>query len=166
MRCLVIDDNPDDRALVARIVTGHGHRATCVSGGKDALAVLEHERFDVALVDLRMADMSGEQTLRALKKRDRSMRLLVVSGCDDRQHILAAIMAGADGYLLKDELSGDISRALQDVCAGKSPLDGKVAATVLSHVKRLGSEPPEPRDKEQASVVLGRLPRLKPKNEN
>src|SRR5262245_9189221 len=100
MRCLIIDDNEDDRSLVSRALKRSGYQATCVQSGAEAVALLAKQRFDVAMVDLGMPHMSGEETLRALREADPSMRLLVVSSFDDRNHVLSALDAGADGYLL------------------------------------------------------------------
>lgn len=144
MRCLIIDDSSEDRSLVERMLQRFGHRATTVSSGTAALAVLGDTRFDVALVDLDMPGMSGAETMRAMREVDARMRLLVVSGRDDRRHVLEAIDAGADGYLLKDELGDRLGGALQELFAGKSPLSGSVGAVLVRqlHHSRPSSQPP------------------------
>ena len=134
MRCLVIDDNAEARFLSERILRRNGYRAVCVSGGTAALKAATEERFDVALVDLGMPDMSGTDTIRELRKLDGRIRILVVSGFGDRSHILAAIEAGADGYLLKDELGDQLGRALQEVFAGNSPLSPRVGSVLVKAV--------------------------------
>lgn len=134
MRCLVIDDNAEARFLSERILRRNGYRAVCVSGGTAALKAATSERFDVALVDLGMPDMSGTDTIRELRKLDGRIRILVVSGFGDRSHILAAIEAGADGYLLKDELGDQLGRALQEVFAGNSPLSPRVGSVLVKAV--------------------------------
>lgn len=131
MRCLVIDDDLEDRFLVERMLRRYGYRPTCVSSGAAAIAALGESRFDIALVDLQMEGMSGAETLRALREMDGKMRLLVVSGCDDREHVLEALEAGADGYLLKDELGERLQFALQDIIAGKCPLSSTIAGAVV-----------------------------------
>src|SRR5688572_21427433 len=133
MRCLVIDDSPDDRALVERILKKSGYKARCCSSGKEAIGVLGENRFDVALVDMGMPGISGAELLRAMRALDPGMRLLVVSSFDDRHHVLAALDAGADGYVLKPELSEQLGMALQEVVGGKSPLSTTVAGILLRH---------------------------------
>src|SRR5690349_21537361 len=134
MRCLIIDDDVDSRALVERILRGLGHKVTAVSSGAAGVSMLGTERFDVALVDLEMPGMSGCETIRALREADGRMRLLVVSGRDDRVHVLDAMQSGADGYLVKDELGHKLGSALQDVVAGKSPLSGGPASILVRHI--------------------------------
>ena len=142
MRCLIIDDNPDDRSLTERIIKGAGHRATSVSSGDDAVQLLGQERFDVAIVDLRLSGMTGMDTLRSLRALDPHLRLLVVSGYEDQGTILAAVEAGADGYILKDDLPAHARHALQEIRAGKSPFSGRVGAILLAELKsRLRAEP-------------------------
>jgi DNA-binding NarL/FixJ family response regulator len=121
MRCLVIDDDPRDRELVERIVMRAGHDVQGASGGESALEFARSQAFDVALVDLGMQGMDGVQTLRALRKECPELRLLVVSGFDDRMHVLDAVGAGADGYLLKTELVNRLGPALEEIKTGGRP---------------------------------------------
>ncbi len=123
------------------MLSRYGHKATAVGTGMDALAAMGDARFDVALVDLDMPGMSGAETIRALREVDVSMRLLVVSGRSDRAHVLEALDAGADGYLIKDELGEGLGRALQELIAGKSPLSAGVGAILVRQVT--GRQPPE-----------------------
>jgi CheY-like chemotaxis protein len=143
MRCLVIDDDHDTRALVERMLTRLGHRVTAVETGLEAVAALGAERFDVALVDLMLPDMSGSETLRTLRQVDGTMRLLVVSGRDDRHHVMEALMSGADGYIVKDELSARLAGALQEVIAGRSPLSAGPASILVKALS--GRLPPSAR---------------------
>ena len=143
MRLLLVDDDNDSRSLVERMVKKFGHKVTAVQSGAEAVLALGSERFDVALVDLQMPGMSGAETLRALRSADSRMRLLVVSGADDRFHVLEAMQSGADGYILKDELGVRLGEALQEVIAGKSPLSGGPASILVKHVS--GRLPPSTR---------------------
>jgi DNA-binding NarL/FixJ family response regulator len=143
MRLLIIDDDNDSRSLVERMVRKFGHRVTSVQSGSEALQAVSTEHYDVALVDLQMPGMTGAETLRALRSADSRMRLLVVSGADDRFHVLEAMQSGADGYILKDELGVRLGEALQEVIAGKSPLSGGPASILVKHVS--GRLPPTSR---------------------
>jgi two-component system nitrate/nitrite response regulator NarL len=152
MRCLVIDDNTEDRSLVERLLRQCGYRSTCVPGGEAALTVLAGEPFDIALVDLGMPGMNGVETLRALKLADDRMRLLVVSSFDDRTHVLQAIEAGADGYLRKDELVDYLRLALQAVRAGQHPLSPGISSVLVRYMT--GRAVPSDRDRAPARKKL------------
>jgi len=142
MRCLIIDDDDSPRALMERLITGAGHRATVVSTGKDALRALEVEGYDVAVVDLEMPGLSGAETIIRMRRLSPGLRVLVVSGYADRRHVLAALAAGADGYLLKDELHEALGRSIAEIRAGLAPLSPRVAAIVLRQARRAPTEPP------------------------
>ena len=126
MRFLVVDDSYEDRSLVERVLKRKGYRATCVSSGMKAVEALYAERFDVALVDLGMPGMTGQELIPLLRQADPELRVLVVSSFDDRRNVLSALQAGADGYVLKTELGDKLGPALQEVIAGQSPMSGAV----------------------------------------
>jgi len=125
------------------VLRGLGHKVTSVGSGTAALAALGGDRYDVALIDLEMPGMTGAETLRVLRETDGRMRLLVVSGRDDRHHVMEAMQAGADGFIVKDELGDALGRALQDVAAGKSPLSSGPASILVRAVS--GRLPPSTR---------------------
>jgi CheY-like chemotaxis protein len=135
MRCLVIDNDPEDRTLVERLLRQCGYRATCTASAREALDLLGHcHHFDMALVDLDMEGMTGAQAIRELRTLEPGMPLLVVSGFDDHTHVMEAVHSGAHGYLLKDDLVDHLRLALQDLRAGKSPLSAGVASVLLRHL--------------------------------
>lgn len=136
MRCLVIDDDPVDRELVARIVGKAGHETAIASDGAMAVEMAKNGSYDVALVDLGMSGRDGVATLRALREACPDLRLLVVSGFDDRVHVIDAVVAGADGYVLKTELSQRLASALDEVYVGGGPLSAKIATFVLEELRR------------------------------
>lgn len=135
MRCLIVDDDPGPRALMERLVRGAGHRATAVEDFDGAADALGAEHFDVALVDLEMPGLCGPELIAALRILAPELRVLVVSGHDDRRHVLEALDAGADGYLLKDDLGAELATSLSEVRAGLSPLSARVAAVVVRHLR-------------------------------
>lgn len=145
MRCLVIDDSPDERSLMERMLKRLGYRATYVSSGFEAIRVLETQCFDIAMCDLGMPAMPGEEVIRIMRHMAPTMRILVVSSFDDKQHVLDALDAGAHGYVLKYELSQKLAPAIQDIMAGRSPMSAQVSAVVLKKLKeRLSEAVPRP----------------------
>ena len=143
MRCLIIDDDESPRLLICRLISHSGHQATAVDGYQSAISAVRGGSFDVAIVDMELPDVSGENLIARLRAEAPDMRLLVVSGYGDRRHVLAALDAGADGYLLKDELGSSLANSLQEIRAGHTPLSARVASIVLRQLRfrRLGSGP-------------------------
>jgi len=73
VRVLIVDDEADGRALIARILEGRGAKPVCVSGAERALEVLSQGRFDVLLSDIGMPDMDGLELIRRVRHLDQSM---------------------------------------------------------------------------------------------
>jgi DNA-binding NarL/FixJ family response regulator len=140
MRCLVIDDDEHDRALVARMVQRAGHEPACVDTPEGGLEMARTERFDVALVDLSMPGTDGVAALRLLRLAHPELPLLVVSGYDDRPHVIEAVAAGADGYVLKTDLGERLQGAIDEVTTGGGPMSSRIAHFVLEELRLDGTE--------------------------
>src|SRR5215470_914056 len=148
MRCLVIDDDPNDRELVQRVAAMAGHDAEGAATAEAALSrVKAGENFDVALVDLGLEGTDGFTALRLMREDAPDMRLLVVSGFDDRPHVLRAVAAGADGYVLKSDVPDKLAGALNDVVQGGGPMSARIAHYVLEELR---SAHPHPEQAERA----------------
>jgi two-component system, chemotaxis family, chemotaxis protein CheY len=104
VRALVIDDSRAVRAVLVRMLRGHGFTVTEAGNGVEALERLKHsERFDLALVDWNMPEMDGLtfiQTVRA-DPAHAQLRLMMVTTENDMERLVAALEAGADEYIMK-----------------------------------------------------------------
>ena len=143
VRVLLVDDH-----LVVRI----GLRALLetttqmvVAGetgrGLEALALIASARPDVVLLDLRLPDIDGIEVCRRIKNDVPSPAVLFLTSYADDRTILAAIEAGADGYLLKEVVGQDIPSIIMAAAAGGSVLDPVVTRRVLDSMQR--SKDPE-----------------------
>lgn len=92
--------------------------------------------YDIAIVDMEMPGMDGAALIGELRRVIPEVRVLVVSGYGDRNHVMAAIEAGADGYILKDEVSESLADSLQEVRAGHTPLSPRVARLMLARLRQ------------------------------
>ncbi len=102
-RVLVIDDNPDNRALLARYLGQMGHEVLQAGSALAATKILESGVVDLVLLDLLMPDISGYDMLLRLKQHPewRSIPVVMVSGLQDTAKVIPCIEAGADDYLVK-----------------------------------------------------------------
>ncbi len=118
---LIVDDEPDGRALIARILEERGARVTCVSGAVAALDVLARERFDILLSDIGMPDMDGFELIRRVRALDASregrmpaIAITAYARPEDRQR---SLLAGFHMHLSKPiearELIASIAGLLQ-----------------------------------------------------
>lgn len=115
--------------------------------GQEAVNIAVESTPDVVLMDLRMPVMDGAEATAAIRARVPSTSVVVLTTYADDESILAALSAGASGYLTKDATRDDIRRALEAAVAGQTVLDPAVQS-VLIEAARSGGRPragPEPR---------------------
>jgi DNA-binding NarL/FixJ family response regulator len=96
--------------------------------GEEALDVLQHLRPSMILMDLNLPGMSGVETIRVIRQRDRAIPIVVLTMYQGDQDIRKALDAGATTYLLKHGLSDDLVRVIRGVHAGEHPLPPDVQA--------------------------------------
>ena len=101
-RVMVVDDHPMWRDAVARDLAEAGLEVVATaSNGEEALRRAAATRPNVAVIDLRLPTMTGVEVTRELVRADPSLRVLVLSASGERDDVLAAVKAGATGYLIK-----------------------------------------------------------------
>jgi len=102
-RLLVVDDNKVNRLLLIRTLEMQGHSAVGAENGRVALEMLEHERFDLVLLDINMPEMDGFQVLERLLASStlRDLPVIVTSGVEGMDSVVRCIELGAEDYLHK-----------------------------------------------------------------
>ena len=101
---LVIDDEPDVRDLIARILRADGHSVLCAGDGKEGVGVLGLKRVDLAIVDMFMPLQDGIETVRHFRRVNPHIKIIAISGADRMgtfDVLGAARSFGADGALAK-----------------------------------------------------------------
>jgi DNA-binding NarL/FixJ family response regulator len=116
--------------------------------------------WDLALMDLEMPDLDGITATRRIKAALPERRVVVITAFDDPPRVLAAICAGADGYLVKRASHAEVADALHAVLDGGAPLTSAVAKTVLDllrdkRIERYAGEPLSPREQQVLSGFVG-----------
>lgn len=91
---------------------------------------------DIVLMDIQMPVMDGIAATEALKSRHPQVKIVITTVFDDEDRIFHAILAGADGYLLKDETPESLHRALQEVMTGGAPMSPAIARKSLLLLRR------------------------------
>jgi two-component system sensor histidine kinase/response regulator len=116
LRVLLAEDNIVNQRLAARILEKRGHTAVLAHNGKEAVALLEREPFDLVLMDLEMPEMSGFEATAAIRARERStgrhipiLALTAHAMKGDRERCLAA---GMDGYVAKPVQARELYQAI------------------------------------------------------
>jgi two-component system, NarL family, response regulator len=129
VRLLIVDDHPVVRAgLNSMLRKQSGLKVIgSVHGGREALELLSIEAVDVMLLDLRMPNMDGIGTLRALHKLPNPPQVVVLSNFEYDEDIYRAVEAGARGYLLKDTSRDEIIAAINAVHTGNTHFPRRIA---------------------------------------
>lgn len=91
---------------------------------------------DLVLMDIEMPVMNGIETTSQVRKKYPQIRVVMLTTFDDDEKIFQAILAGASGYLLKDEEAGNIQQAFRDVENGGAPMSPAIALKVLNLVRQ------------------------------
>jgi DNA-binding NarL/FixJ family response regulator len=103
-----------------------------VSNGHEAIRAAETLRPDLIIMDMSMPLTDGPSAIVHIKRRLPEIRILVLTFHTDEQHINAALRAGADGYVLKDDSRMELLTAIQAVLAGKNFLSPAICNRVVS----------------------------------
>ncbi len=100
--------------------------------GQEALEMVEMKHPDVVLMDLKMPVMNGIQATKFIKEKFPQVRVLVLTTYDADAWLFDAIRNGADGYLLKDTSRENLIQAIEEIAAGQTPVDAKVAGKLFN----------------------------------
>lgn len=99
--------------------------------GREAVRLVEKIKPDLILLDLSMPRMHGVEALREMKKRRPETKVLVLTVHKSEEYVLAALQAGANGYVLKDATHAELSIAIENVLTGKPYLSPGISEGVI-----------------------------------
>ena len=139
---LVIDDHPLMRkGIVQLIAMTDSLRLIGEAGnGQQGLELACQLRPDLILLDLNMRGLSGMETLKAIKATDLEARVIILTVSDSEEDVVAALRAGADGYLLKDMEPEEVLHSLRIAAQGRMAL-GERVAEILADALRHQNQP-------------------------
>ena len=133
----IVDDEADLREHIAGYLAAAGN-ITCKSAyasAKEALNHLPQDKPDVILMDINLGEMDGIECVRRLTALMPDARVLMLTVFEDSDQIFRALAAGASGYLLKRLSPKKLLEAIEEVCAGGSPMSAPIARKVVQSFK-------------------------------
>ncbi len=136
MRLLIVDDQTlirDGLVTICERLSDVDVVGTAADG-EEAVALARELSPDVVLMDLRMPRMDGIEATRRIRAEQPNTHVVVLTTYSDDESVLAALAAGALGYLTKDAGRDDIGRALAAAARGQALLDPAVHARLVSLV--------------------------------
>ena len=138
-RILVVDDHPLTRDALASLLTQGGFDVVGeAADGNEALQLAHSLQPDLVLLDLSMPDLDGLAALPRLRAAAPGCEVVVLTASGTEEDLLAAIRAGAAGYLLKSEPPERIVAFLRGVANGEAALSGEVARRLLDQLRTGG----------------------------
>jgi DNA-binding NarL/FixJ family response regulator len=135
IRVLVVDDDAMVRTLLTSILTAQDlHVVGHATDGDEVVAAVQAHRPDVVLMDLHMARVPGLDAIAALGALPEPPGVIALTSFGTDDTVLAAVRAGASGFLAKDADPRAIADAVRRVAAGDGALDHAAAGTLTRHV--------------------------------
>lgn len=133
IRVVLVDDHAVIRAGLEQLLGGTDDIvvAGTAANGAEALEVVREIRPDVVLMDLQMPEVDGVAATRSIMAADLGVDVLVLTSFSDSERIIAALDAGAVGYLLKDADPEDVLQGIRAVSRGESPIHPRAARALL-----------------------------------
>lgn len=163
---LLIDDHPLLRKGVKQLIeldTDLKVVAEASNANEGVAAALEHEP-DLILLDLNMPEINGIETLKMLREEGVDSRVVVFTVSDNEEDVVAALKAGADGYLLKDMEPEELLSNLNQAALGKMVISDRLTTLLAQALqsKRTAKGPDisslTPRERQIIKLIAAGLP--------
>ena len=119
IRVVVADDSEAMRRAVSRLLSVQFDVVGEAGDGKSALDAVAALQPDVAIVDILMPVMDGIQFARRIRATRSGCKVVILTGMEERDYILAALSAGASGFVFKRRMTVDLIYATHEVLAGR-----------------------------------------------
>ncbi len=134
--CLV----EDERLLLETLRWAFHHEedfevCAALESAEVALRIVNWTLVDVLLVDLDLPGMNGADLVFRISNQHPALKILVLTGCEDRPTVLSVIRRGACGYLVKGRPASEIIRAVRELVGGGAPMSPPVARMIVEEMK-------------------------------
>ena len=139
MHVLLIDDHALFRFGLGELLERRGITVDAQGDCEAGIARVMQTRPDVVLLDLRMPQMTGLEVLKRLRETGQTMPIAMLTTSTDERDLIAALQAGAQGYLLKDMEPDELIAALKNILAGGTVV-AKELTGILARVVQGGGE--------------------------
>lgn len=143
-RILLVDDHEIVRQGLKALIDSHDDLDVVGEAGtvEDAIKRTGFDSPDMVLLDVRLPDGSGVEACREIRQRFPDVRVLMLTSFADEDALIAAIMAGASGYVLKRIRGDELIDSIRRVCDGESLLDPDMVGRLFDRLRTGGSTDP------------------------
>lgn len=136
IKIMIVDDHPVVREGLSRIIVSESGMEVIAEAGTGAEALTQYRKLrpDIVLLDMRMPEMTGLQTIEAIRKEFSNARIIVLSTYDLEEDIYQSLQAGARGYILKDSPRNELLASIRRVHAGERVIPPNIATRLAERI--------------------------------
>ncbi len=155
MRILIVDDHAVLRDGLARLLeaTPELEVVGAAADGAEGVALTLELAPDLVLMDLSMPVLDGIAATARIAEQSPDTTVLVLTSFGEHERVLAAVDAGAAGYVLKDAEPAELVAAIRSAAAGHAPFDPRVARALLDRAPRRAEPALSPREREVLDLL-------------
>lgn len=140
IRVMCVDDHRIVRDGLAAMIGRQAdmEMVACAATGEEAVALFQHHRPSVTIMDLQLGTMSGVEAIRQIRTLNPAARIIVLTMSQGEEDIHRALQAGAATYLLKDTAFEDLIQTIRDISGGRQPI---ISAAVRARLAERAGRP-------------------------
>lgn len=155
IKIAIAEDNARARISIVQKLAQDPTVEVCIEAGNGAelLEKMEGESVDLVLMDIEMPELNGIETTAHIAERYPHFKVIMLTTFDDDEKIFQSILAGASGYLLKDETGTELISFIQQTIAGGAAMSASIALKALNYIRAAEASKPK-RPDQQADCHL------------
>ncbi len=136
-RVLIIDDHPLFRKGLSQLLALSGSFGVVgeAASGQEGIELAKSLDPDLILLDLNMKGMNGLETLRTMRDLEIDARIILITVSDAPEDLIAAIRAGSDGYILKDNDPDDILKLIDSAMHGRNAISPELTSLLATALR-------------------------------
>ncbi len=111
-KLLIVDDEVDIREFAKNFFKKRNIEVFTSSGGREALKIIEAQKPDLVLLDIRMEEMTGVEVLKNLRQQNNAIKVVMVTGVEDEETVNEAFSLGIKGYIHKPLILEELEKVV------------------------------------------------------
>ncbi|MBU7578603.1 MAG: response regulator transcription factor [Flavihumibacter sp.] len=150
IKIAIAEDNARARIAIVQKLAQDPTVEVCIEAGNGAelLEKMESQSVDLVLMDIEMPELNGIETTAHIAERYPQCKVIMLTTFDDDEKIFQSILAGASGYLLKDETGAELISFIQQTIAGGAAMSASIALKALNYIRTAEASKPKRSDQQ------------------
>ena len=133
-KIMIVDDAEMNREILM-VILGDEYEYVQAENGRQAIHILQQDmNIDLMLLDINMPVMNGIEVLQEIKKKNISVKVLVLTVHNEVEYLLKAVDIGVDGYIMKDAESAELKKAINCIMQGETYIQPSLVPALNSRL--------------------------------